>query len=483
MCGAMEFSGNGSLEHITVDEIRALLMDHRAYNNASTLFNFSLGKVLDILQEKQGADSNVSARAEVALIIVYSLLIVIGLVANLLVSFVVARRQQMHTARNLYIVNLTISDITLCLVCMPFTLITILRRQWTLGSVLCKLVPMLQGTNIMVSIGTITVIALDRYFTIVRRSREDVRSNRRRVVVSIALVWLLSALAAAPMCFFQVVEPVTLPFELGLNQNVVLYEVCIEHWPSRNAQLLYTVCVLLLQSVLPAIVVATVHARIAAYLHAHARTQRDSRRARKELQRNRRTTLLLSGIAILFTISWLPQGIYSPLTDICVTPNAPTQEEGLYLATAVCHAIAMTSAVSNPIVYGWLNSNIRKEFLQLLPAGCVSSLRRDNRSTTTVFPQIHEASKSIDKTLPPGNLPQRTGSYRYSISYRLGRKEAGATLTEQGGAVEDMTTRTQLNNHSCVAPHRESVDLQSMANKEKNPSAEHIIQISTISTF
>jgi len=51
-----------------------------------------------------------------------------------------------------------------------------------------------------------------------------------------------------------------------------------------------------------------VHARIASYLHAHATTQRDSRRARKELERNRRTTLLLTGIAVLFAVSWLPLG-------------------------------------------------------------------------------------------------------------------------------------------------------------------------------
>ncbi|KAJ4430938.1 hypothetical protein ANN_19531 [Periplaneta americana] len=50
----------------------------------------------------------------------------------------------------------------------------------------------------------------------------------------------------------------------------------------------------------------TVHARIASYLHAHATTQKDSRRAKKELERNRRTTLLLTGIAVLFAVSWLP---------------------------------------------------------------------------------------------------------------------------------------------------------------------------------
>lgn len=96
------------------------------------------------------------------LICIYGFLMVSGLTANLLVSFVVARRPQMHTPRNLYIVNLTVSDMTLCLICMPFTLVGILGRQWSLGLTLCKLVPLIQGTNIMVSVGTITVIALDR---------------------------------------------------------------------------------------------------------------------------------------------------------------------------------------------------------------------------------------------------------------------------------------------------------------------------------
>ncbi|KAK9512638.1 hypothetical protein O3M35_001016 [Rhynocoris fuscipes] len=165
-------------------------------------FNFSLTEAYRILIEHSHADHNVDPITEAILIAVYGLLIVIGISANLIVSFVVARRPQMHTARNLYIVNLTVSDMTLCLVCMPFTLVSILRRQWTMGTVLCKMVPALQGTNIMVSIGTITVIALDRYFTIVRG--QDSATTRRRVIISIALVWFFSFLATLPVVFYQV---------------------------------------------------------------------------------------------------------------------------------------------------------------------------------------------------------------------------------------------------------------------------------------
>lgn len=126
---------------------------------------------------------------------------IIGLTANMTVVYVVARRAQLQTSRNLYIVNLAFSDITLCLVCMPFTLTSILQHQWNMGSVFCKLVPLIQGTNIMVSVGTITVIAIDRYWVIVRGSAQN---ERRTVYVSIAIVWMLAILTTSPVAYYQV---------------------------------------------------------------------------------------------------------------------------------------------------------------------------------------------------------------------------------------------------------------------------------------
>lgn len=165
-------------------------------------FNFTEEQWKKILEEL--TNRNVSASVEVVLIVMYAFLIVGGLISNVFISFVVARRKQMHTARNLYIVNLTVSDISLCLICMPFTLIMILRRNWTLGPMLCKLVSLLQGTNVMVSVGTITVIALDRYFTICHKNSQKLMGTRRKVLLSIFLIWLISVLVTSPIFFYQV---------------------------------------------------------------------------------------------------------------------------------------------------------------------------------------------------------------------------------------------------------------------------------------
>lgn len=165
-------------------------------------FNFSVKEAYNILLEYQKSGRNLSETVETILIVVYVLLIGVGVCANMMVCFVVARKSQMHTPRNLYIVNLSISDMTMCAICMPFTLISILRREWRLGSVLCKLVPVLEGTNIMISIGTITMIALDRYFTIVRRHNSV--STRASVISCIFSVWMFSILATSPLAYYQV---------------------------------------------------------------------------------------------------------------------------------------------------------------------------------------------------------------------------------------------------------------------------------------
>uniref|UniRef100_T1HXX4 G_PROTEIN_RECEP_F1_2 domain-containing protein n=2 Tax=Rhodnius prolixus TaxID=13249 RepID=T1HXX4_RHOPR len=132
------------------------------------IFNFSYHEAIEILREHQRTEKVLVPDTEIVIIIVYSVLMTSGVVSNALVCFVVARQcaRKHHQAgpspRNMYIVNLAVADLALCLVCMPFTLVSLLKRRWTLGLVLCKLVPAVQGANIMVSAGTITAIALDR---------------------------------------------------------------------------------------------------------------------------------------------------------------------------------------------------------------------------------------------------------------------------------------------------------------------------------
>ncbi len=89
--------------------------------------------------------------------------ILIGALGNGLVCYVVARRPHMRTPRNIFITNLAVSDLILCLFTQPFNLMKIALISWPLGSFLCKFVPMMAATNVLVSTMSIAAIALDRF--------------------------------------------------------------------------------------------------------------------------------------------------------------------------------------------------------------------------------------------------------------------------------------------------------------------------------
>ena len=97
--------------------------------------------------------------------------ITIGFFGNLLVvtASIRLRLQETHV---LFI--LAVSDILLCLVTMPLTLVEIVNDHWPLGDsvVSCKVSGGLQAVSVFVSTISITAIALDRYQLIVYPTRD-----------------------------------------------------------------------------------------------------------------------------------------------------------------------------------------------------------------------------------------------------------------------------------------------------------------------
>jgi neuropeptide Y receptor len=68
-----------------------------------------------------------------SIIALYVSMILFGATGNLLVILVVVRNAAMRTARNVFIVNLAVSDLMLCLITMPLTLVEILYQTWQVG--------------------------------------------------------------------------------------------------------------------------------------------------------------------------------------------------------------------------------------------------------------------------------------------------------------------------------------------------------------
>ncbi|KAL5284787.1 NPY1R family protein [Megaselia abdita] len=295
--------------------------------------------------------------------ILYAVLILMGTVGNILVVTVVVRKSIMRTARNIFILNLAISDLLLCVVTMPLTLIEILSKFWPFGTceLLCKIISMLQATSIFVSTLSITAIALDRYQVIVYPTRENLQLIGATIIL--ICIWLVSIAMASPLFIYKKLEVVEMPPILA-NLGLEYVGFCVEKWPVPEGRVYFSIFALCLQYLVPIIIVSGAYIRIyyklknrIPVLNVQAAQRSDHRE-----RRMKRTNILLISIAAIFGFCWLPINFFNLYADMRQTEKT----ENLLLVYAFCHMIAMFSACANPLLYGYLNENFRKEFKDLL---------------------------------------------------------------------------------------------------------------------
>lgn len=83
-----------------------------------------------------------SGRVQIPL---YATILLLAVIGNGLVILTLVQNRRMRTITNVFLLNLAVSDILLGVLCMPFTLIGSLLRDFVFGEIMCKFLPYLQG--------------------------------------------------------------------------------------------------------------------------------------------------------------------------------------------------------------------------------------------------------------------------------------------------------------------------------------------------
>ncbi|KAL0970671.1 hypothetical protein UPYG_G00245490, partial [Umbra pygmaea] len=294
-------------------------------------------------------DSTKLVGVQAVLILAYSTIILLGVLGNSLVIYVVYRFKTLRTVTNFFIANLAVADLLVNTLCLPFTLVYTLLGEWKFGQVLCFLLPYAQGLAVHVSTVTLNVIALDRHRCIVYHL--DTRMRKSVCFWVIGITWVLSAVLASPLAIFR--EYGT--FSLAPGQSI---QVCTEKWPGSSTDgAVYSISMLLLQYVLPLAIISFAYARIWSKL---ARSHVSPAGRNDRHRRRRKTTKMLVTMVVVFAVSWLPFHAFQLATDI---DSSVLYMRDFHLLYTLFHVVAMCSTFTNPLLYGWMNSNYRTAFL------------------------------------------------------------------------------------------------------------------------
>lgn len=297
-------------------------------------------------------------------IVIYVLIFVMGIFGNVLVCYVVFRNKLMQSVTNLFITNLALSDILLCILAVPFTPSYTFLRRWIFGTILCHLVPYAQGVSVYISTLTLTSIAIDRFFVIIYPFQQ-----RMRLIACIAIIlviWMISLMLTFPYGLYMQVA------KSNFTGEDEYY--CEEDWPEEYHRKVYGTVTVILQFLLPFFVVTFCYICVSIRLNDRAKTKPGAKTTKKEeidRDRKKRTNRMLIAMVLVFGMSWLPLNVVNVLNDFYMNTSEWKMYNVLFF---IAHSVAMSSTCYNPILYAWLNDNFRKEFKLVLP--CLSPWRR-----------------------------------------------------------------------------------------------------------
>lgn len=248
------------------------------------------------------------AWVRLCLIFLYTSFSVIGVTTNAVVVFLLLcwNRKSLRNITNRFVLALAISDILMSSFNMSIQAYYELHETVYFSDLTCRLVFSTFGLPMHISCLVILVIAIDRYRIIVHPLRR--RMSRLAATLTLLSIVLISFIAVIPIAVFSKNSQAKTSLH-GPRINEREYHYCVEHWPTPEIRLCYTVFTFLVQFLLPLLLTGILYTRI--YFRLHERRFR-----KRDLERKKRTNKILVAIVICFFICWTPWNIFSIILEV-----------------------------------------------------------------------------------------------------------------------------------------------------------------------
>ncbi|XP_054438222.1 cholecystokinin receptor type A [Pteronotus mesoamericanus] len=345
-------------------------------------------------------------------ILLYSLIFLLSVLGNTLVITVLIRNKRMRTVTNIFLLSLAVSDLMLCLFCMPFNLIPNLLKDFIFSSAVCKTTTYFMGTSVSVSTFNLVAISLERYGAICKPLQSRVWQTKSHALKVIAATWCLSFTIMTPYPIYSDLVPLT-------KNNNQTANMCRFLLPNDVMQQSWHTFLLLILFLIPGIVMMVAYGLISLELYQGIKFDASQKSARErkastgssgryedsdgcylqkakpararartlELQRlssgssgrvsrirssgsaanlmaKKRVIRMLMVIVVLFFLCWMP--IFSANTWRAYdTASAERHLSGTPISFILL--LSYTSSCVNPIIYCFMNKRFRLGFMATFP--------------------------------------------------------------------------------------------------------------------
>ncbi|XP_026087273.1 galanin receptor type 1-like [Carassius auratus] len=280
-------------------------------------------------------------------LLIFGLIFILGVLGNSLVITVLAQRKpgQHRSTTNIFILNLSVADLSYLLFCIPFQSTVYMLPTWNLGAFICKFIHYFFTVSMLVSIFTLSAMSVDRYIAIVHCRKSSYIRVGRHALIGVLVIWVLSFAMATPVAYYQ-----------GIVESEDNSTFCWEVWPDHNRRKIYVVCTFVFGYVLPLILISFCYAKVLNHLHKKLRNVSKKSEASKK-----KTAQTILVVVVVFCLSWLPHHVVHLWVEF---GSFPLNQASFVLRVAA-HCLAYSNSSVNPVIYAFLSENFRQAYKQV----------------------------------------------------------------------------------------------------------------------
>ena len=302
----------------------------------------------------EGIDGDPLGRGNVQIgfeLFIAILICLVSFTGNLLVVYAIHHDARLNTITNLLIENLAYSDILMATLHMPFWIVSLRYGKWVLNHAVCEVVGVTQLIFGIVSLLTMTAIAINRYLKVVKRHLyTKFFSSRKTTYIIIALCWFLSILVNTPQLYGW-----------GNITYHLFFTDCTCEWQHEDISYIIFLCIATI--FIPATII------FSCYFVIYSTVRDSNRRVQghstlpdppgKAEDKSEAKVLKTSLVVVcVYMICWTPLSVIGFLEVF--------GKQSPRLAYFIAYILTYCSSMTNPFIYGIMNPQFKRAFSIIL---------------------------------------------------------------------------------------------------------------------
>ncbi|KAG8000562.1 Vertebrate ancient opsin [Nibea albiflora] len=307
-------------------------MDSRMFSGQAGLnYSFNLSDERNLMDEPPGK-GKLSPAGFAVLSVVLGFIMTFGFLNNFIVLLLFCKFKKLRTPVNMMLLNISVSDMLVCLFGTTLSFASSIRGKWLLGRSGCNWYGFINSCFGIVSLISLVILSYDRYSTLTVYNKRG--PDYRKPLLAVGGSWLYS--------LFWTVPPLLGWSSYGIEGAGTS---CSVSWTVQTTQShAYIICLFIFCLGIPILVMIYCYSRLLLAVKQVGKVRKTTARRREY-----HILFMVLTTAACYMLCWMPYGVVALMATFG-PPNIISP-----VASVVPSLLAKTSTVINPLIYILMN--------------------------------------------------------------------------------------------------------------------------------